>query len=271
VSVVLDWWRESPFATATWVDWLDMAILAWLVYRVLVLLRGTRAMQILLGIALLAVVWLGAEWLQFSAIGWVLDNVFLYALIATIILFQEDIRRALARAGGTVFTGASRGSDANVLEEVTQACFVLAQRRIGAIVAIERGASLVPYIEGARRLDARVSSELLQAIFHPSSPMHDGAVVVQGDRLLAAGAFFPIALSADVARMYGTRHRAAIGLTEDVDAVVLVVSEERGTVSLVKGGQVTPVVDANDLRTRLTEGLERDGKRDEIERQPAPA
>lgn len=257
MSWLLDWVVQSPLATATWVDWVDIALLAWLVYRGFLFLRGTRAMQSLLGLAVLGFVYLIADDIGLTTLHWVLDNLFVWAVLAIVILFQEDIRRVLARAGGTLFARSQRATDAQVLEEVIRACFSLAKRRIGGLIAIERTAELEPYTEGAHRLDAAASTELLVSIFHPSSPLHDGAVVLVGSRLHSAGVFLPISLSKDVSRAYGTRHRAAIGLTEETDAICLVVSEERGTVSLVQAGEVVPVVDANDLRQRLREGLER--------------
>jgi diadenylate cyclase len=129
----------------------------------------------------------------------------------------------------------------------------MASRRIGALIALEREASLEDYADGGNRLDARVSSELFLATFHPTSPLHDGAAVVRKDRVLAAKVFLPLSLSKDVSRFYGTRHRAAIGLTEETDAVVVIVSEERGTVSLVLHGEVQPVADQNEMRERLLE------------------
>jgi diadenylate cyclase len=248
---------ESPFFTATWVDWLDVGLLTFLIYAVLSVLRGTRAFQSLIGLLLLGAVYLVSDALGLSALHWVLDNLFVYVVLALLILFQEDLRRVLARAGGTVFTsGVSRAADdANRLEAIVRAVFTLAGRRIGALVALERAASLEPFCDGAHAVDGVVSDELLQAIFHPTSPVHDGAVIVRGGRIAAAGAFLPISLAKNLPKVYGTRHRAAIGLTERADAICLLVSEERGTVALVMGGRVVPVVDANDLRQRLQEIL----------------
>lgn len=191
-----------------------------------------------------------------SAMHWVLDTLSVYLALAVLILFQDDIRRALAGAGGTIFTRSNRPVQAPVLEEVVKACFALAQRRIGALIVFERAGSLSAYTEGANRLDALVSTELLAALFHPSSPLHDGAVVIGANRVMAAGVFLPITLSSELGRSLGTRHRAAIGLTEVTDGLCLVVSEERGTVTVVDGGQLAPVADSNDLRQRLAEKLE---------------
>jgi len=190
-----------------------------------------------------------------GAIHWLLNNLFVYAFVALLILFQEDIRRALARAGG-VLSRRTTPSEANLYEEVIQALFTLSKRKIGALVVIERTGSLAPYMEGAQVLDANISGDLLQCLFHPTSPLHDGAVVLSGQRLVAAGVFLPLTLSPNVARVYGTRHRAAIGLSEATDALILVVSEERGSVAIVQYGKITPVADDNELRHELFHGLE---------------
>lgn len=242
---------------STWVDWVDMGLLALVIYRVLASLQGTRAAQSLLGLALVAALYLASDVLGLTSVHWVLDTLFVYVVIALLILFQDDIRRALARAGGTLFTraGLLARSDANVMEEVIKACFALAHRKIGALIVIERAASLEAYSEGAHRLDAVVSTELLQSLFHPASPLHDGAVVISVERVVAAGVFLPISLSKEFTRAWGTRHRAAIGLSEETDGLCLVVSEERGTVALVLRGEVTPIADANDLRQHLGEKL----------------
>ncbi len=249
---------ESPFASMSWRDYVDIGLLSFLIYGALNVLRGTRAFQVLMGLLLLGLIYLLSAAFGFAALHWVLDNLFVYAVIGGLILFQEDIRRVLARAGGTLFTrGVTQEvSAANLLEEVIKAVFALASRRIGALVAIERAASLDPYCEGAHPLDAVVTTELLQALFHPTSPVHDGAVVIREGRISRAGVFLPISLSKNLPKVYGTRHRAAIGLTERTDAVCLLVSEERGTVAVVHGATIMPVVDANDLRQRLQEVLD---------------
>lgn len=255
--------EQSPLATAGPMDWIDIAILAWLAYRGLLFLRGTRAMQSLIGLTALGLIYVLSDDIGLHTLHWVLDNLFVWVVLAIVILFQDDIRRALARAGGTIFGRTQRRADAPVLEEVIRSCFSLAKRKIGALIALERTADLTSYAEGAHELDASASTELIQSIFHPTSPLHDGAILISGSRIMAAGAFLPISLAKEVSRAYGTRHRAAIGLTEETDAICLVVSEERGTVSLVQAGKVTPVVDANDLRQRLREGLERGRKHED--------
>lgn len=248
----------EPLLSARWADWLDILLLAFVLYRLFLVIQGTRAVQSLLGLGLLAALYVLSGIAGLSAVHWLLDELFVYIVIAVLILFQDDIRRVLARAGGTLF---SRGgslaspSQANVMEEVVKAVFALAHRKIGALMVIERQASLERYVEGAPPIDSVVSTSMLQAIFHPSSPLHDGAIVISHGRIVAAGVFLPISLSKEVARTWGTRHLAAIGLSEETDALCLVVSEERGTVALVSRGEITPVADPNDLRRLLVEKL----------------
>lgn len=236
-----------------WSDALDIGILAWLLYRTLLIIRGTRAIQALVGLGILLLVYVLSDQLSLHAVHWLLDRFFVYLFFGVIVLFQQDIRKGLARAGGRVFSRIRAPASIPMTEEIIKASFALASRRMGALIAIERGASLDDLVEPATRLDARVSQELLLAVFHPTSPLHDGAVVIQKERLAAAQVFLPLKLSKDVSRFYGTRHRAALGLTEETDAVVIIVSEERGTVSLVERGQIIPTSDANELRQSLME------------------
>lgn len=253
---MMSWWADSALATATWVDAFDIAILAWLIYRGLLLIRGTRALLSLVGLLIAALIYGISGYFGLNALHWVLDNLFVYAFLGLLILFQEDIRRALARAGG-VFTRSALPSEANRLEAVIQSVFALAERKIGALVVIERSGSLDPYIEGSQRLDSLVSGDLIQSVFHPTSPIHDGAVVIRGDRIVAAGVFLPLSLSKDLSKSFGTRHRAAIGLSDATDALILVVSEERGTVTIVQDGKLTAIADSNELRQALSAGLEK--------------
>jgi diadenylate cyclase len=231
----------------------DIAILAYVIYRSLLLLRGTRAFQSMLGLLVLFFIYALSAPLALYTVHWLLEKFFFYLILAVIILFQNDIRAALAKAGGRLFASFNAKADTSMIEDLVRACFALASRRMGALVAIQRSATLDDYVEPALALDARVSQELLMSIFHPTSPLHDGAVVVKSGRLAAAKVVLPLSLSKDVSRFFGTRHRAALGLTEETDAVVLVVSEERGIVSLAMSGALTPMADVNELRQRLQE------------------
>lgn len=239
-----------------WADVVDILVMAFLLHRAMLIMRGTRAFQSMLGLIAVLVLYVLSDLLGLTTIRWLLDKFFVYLVLAVIILFQRDIRRGLARAGGSLFPRLTAATDLSMLEELVKASFALASRRMGALIVIEREASLDDWIEPATPLEAKVSQELLLAIFHPTSPLHDGAVVLQKARISAAQVFLPLTQSKEVSRMLGTRHRAALGLTEETDAVVIIVSEERGTVSIVEQGKLTPCRDANELRSRLQEQLQ---------------
>ncbi|MCB9777758.1 MAG: TIGR00159 family protein [Alphaproteobacteria bacterium] len=246
--------------TFEWTDAVDIGIMAYLLYRALLILRGTRAFQSLVGLVFVLVLYVVSERFGLASIAWLLDKFFVYIVLAVIILFQTDIRRGLARAGGRFFPRLSQATDLSMVEELIKASFALATRRMGALVVIEREASLDDWVEAATPLDARIGQELLLSIFHPTSPLHDGAVVLQKGRIAAAQVFLPLTQSKEVSRMLGTRHRAALGLTEETDAVVVIVSEERGTVSVVEQGTLSPCSDANELRSKLQALLQPKGE-----------
>jgi len=265
------WINDGPLGTASWIDAVDVLLLAIAIYLSLRVLRGTRAFQSLVGLLLLAGVYLFSAAVGLSTLHWVLDSLFVYAVLALLILFQEDIRRVLAQAGGTVFASRARREieDVALIEEIVKATFQLANRRIGALVAIERTASLSTYAEAGQLLDAVTSNELLQALFHPSSPVHDGAVVIHEGRIERAGVFLPLSMARNLPKVYGPRHRAAVGISEVTDALVVIVSEERGTVAVVTDGTVTPVADPNDLRQMLQALLR--AQPEEAASKPTPA
>ena len=216
----------------------DIVIIAVLIYYVLKLLRGTRAMQTLIAVLLLVVLYQGARWAQFEMVEWLLDTLLPYVAIALIVLFQPEIRRALDRFGRSLTRSRfSSGDSAASYDDVVLAASYFSQNRTGALIAFERDMGLRTYIESGIPLDASLSYDLLLAIFHPGSPMHDGAVILQGTRLAAAACFLPLTLNTMVSNQLGTRHRAAIGVTEESDAIVVVVSEQTGAISLATAEQ----------------------------------
>jgi diadenylate cyclase len=237
----------------TWWDLLDIAIVSFLIYELLLLIRGTRAAQMASSAVFIIGLYFLSQWLRLETVNWVIRNLAAYVVIAIIVLFQSDIRRALAHFGrAPFFRYLERGSSAEeTVEELVVAAATLAARRIGAIVIIERQIGLRNYIEGGIPLDATVTYDLLASIFHPGSPLHDGAVIVQGDRIAAAACFLPLSVNPRVSRDLGTRHRAALGLTEENDAIAIVVSEETGTISLVIGGDLERGLSPEALRVRL--------------------
>jgi diadenylate cyclase len=244
-----------------WWDVLDVTIVAVMIYELLFLIRGTRAVQMALSGGFLIGLFFVSRWLQLEAVNWVIRNLASYVVFAIIVLFQADIRRALAHFGRTPFVRFfERASSADeTVEELVVAATNLSARRIGAIIVIERQIGLRNYIEGGIPLDATVTYDLLASIFQTASPLHDGAAIIQGDRIAAAACFLPLSVNPRVSRDLGTRHRAALGLTEENDAVAIVVSEETGAVSLAINGSLERGLSPEALRARLRSllGLQR--------------
>src|SRR5207248_244858 len=242
--------RRTPIS---WWDLLDILVVSILIYELLKLIRGTRAMQMALGVGFLAALLYGSRWGHLETVNWLVRNLVGYIVFAVIVLFQSDIRRALAHLGRAPFFRyfAKEESAEESIEELIVAAGMLSTQRVGAIIALERQIGLRTYIEGGIRLDAVLTYDLLLSIFQLSSPLHDGAVIVQDDRVAAAACFLPLTVNPKLSKELGSRHRAAIGLTEENDSVAVVVSEETGAISIVADGQISPGLDTDDLRTRL--------------------
>jgi diadenylate cyclase len=239
--------------TVSWADLLDIALVSFLIYELLLLIRGTRAVQMALSGGFLIGLFFLSDWLQLETVNWVIRNLGAYVVVAIIVLFQSDIRRALAHFGrARFFRYFERATSTDeTLEELVTAATTLSARKIGAIMVVERQIGLRNYIEGGIPLDATVTYDLMATIFQPGSPLHDGAAIVQGDRVAAAACFLPLSVNPRVSRELGTRHRAAIGLTEENDAVAVVVSEETGIISLAIAGDLERRLTADTLRIRL--------------------
>jgi uncharacterized protein (TIGR00159 family) len=236
-------------------DTLDVLVVAVGIYWVLLLMRGTRAIQILVGLGAILGLRVAAHFLELLTLGQILDTFLQPAVIILVILFQADIRRALARVGRGFFPRLAELRETQIVEEVVRACQTLTSRRTGALIVLERRTGLDDLIESGTLLDASLSKELLTSIFLPTSPLHDGAVVIQNGRLSYAGTILPLTLRTDLPDGVGTRHRAAVGITEETDAVVIVVSEETGGISVVVGGELNQGLDAPRLRVVLRDAL----------------
>lgn len=237
----------------TWWDLLDIAIVSIVVYELLKLIRGTRAVQMAIGIALLTGLFYMSLGLQLETVNWLIRNFVGYVVFAAIVLLQADIRRALMHLGrAPLFRRFERSeSDDDTIEELVVATTTLAARRTGAIIVIERRIGLRNFIESGIPLDARLTYDLLVSIFQPTSPLHDGAVIVQGSRVAAAACFLPLTVNPRLSRDLGSRHRAALGVTEENDSLAIVVSEETGHISLVIDGAIERNLDGDRLRARL--------------------
>jgi diadenylate cyclase len=240
-----------------WWDLLDVLIVAVAIYEILKLIRGTRAVQMGLGAGLLVALFYVSRWGHLETVNWLIRNMVGYLVFALIVLFQADIRRALAHFGrtpfGSYFGRTQRAEE--TIEEIVVAAGVLSGQRVGGIIAIERSIGLRNYIEGGIPLDATVTYDLLVTIFRPGTPLHDGAVIIQSERIAAAACFLPLTVNPRVSKDFGTRHRAAIGLTEETDAVTVIVSEETGRISLALEGGIDSGLTTDALRERLRELL----------------
>jgi len=240
-----------------WVDALDILIVAFCIYQFLVIFRGTRVALILLVLALLYLASRLSLHVGLLTVNWILQNLLGVWLLLMIIIFQPELRRALVSVGQTNFLKAFTGKEeAHMIDELARAAVSLASKRSGAIIVLQRETRLDSYIEPGVDLDALISRRLLESIFFPYSPLHDGAVIVSNGRIVAAACFLPLSLNPELSRDFGTRHRAAIGITEETDAVAIVVSEERGTISLAHEGRIEKDLDSVALRRRLGEILE---------------
>ena len=240
-----------------WRDVVDIAIVSILIYEVLKLIRGTRAVQMAVGAALAVALFYLSRLAELETVNWLIRNLVGYVVFAAIVLFQSDIRRALAHLGrAPFFRYLAKGETVDeTVEEIAVAAQMLSTQRTGAIIAIERQIGLRNYAEGGIPLDAEISYDLLVTIFQNGTPLHDGAVIIQENRVSAAACFLPLTVNPRLSKDLGTRHRAAIGLTEENDAVAVVVSEETGWVSVVLEGRIERNLTPERLRSRLRQLL----------------
>lgn len=236
-----------------WWDLVDIAIVSFLIYECLLLIRGTRAVQMGVGTLLIVAIFYISRLAPLQTVNWLIRNMLLYVAFVAIVIFQSDIRRALAHFGQAPFFRYFYRQEAadETIEEIVVAATMLSAQKVGAIVALEREIGLRNYIESGIPLDATLTYDLLVTIFHPGSPLHDGAVILQEGRVAAAACFLPLTVNPLVSRELGTRHRAAIGLTEEGDAVAVIVSEESGKISLAMDGRIDRSLSPDDLRLRL--------------------
>jgi uncharacterized protein (TIGR00159 family) len=245
---ILGFFQSSSFYIR---DLIDIALVAYIIYRFLLLIRGTRGVQMTFGIVVLLLLYWVSRYTGLNTIQWLLSNVLTYIVFAIIVLFQSEIRRGLAGIGKTPVLGRHSRQRSEGFEEITQTATTLASRKIGALIVIERDIGLKNYVENGIVLDAVLAFDLLVTIFNPNTPLHDGAVIVQQNRIAAAACFLPLTLDPYHSKELGTRHRAAIGITEETDAVAVIVSEETGTISLAIDGRITRNLDGVTLRATL--------------------
>lgn len=245
-------WNQVQFFLPGWLDLLQIAIVAFLLYRVLLIIQRTRAMQILLGLLVLAAAYLVSQVLRLTLIEAIMESVFQYGVIAALVVFQPELRTALSRLGQSrLIRMVNPMQERQLIDEIVSGVAELSRKKMGAIIAIQQEVGLDEYAQTGSRERVRVSSQMLQTIFTPGSPLHDGAVIVVGDEIRAAGAILPLTQYAVADKSLGTRHRAAIGLSEETDALVVVVSEETARVSVAQRGRLERDVETARLREIL--------------------
>lgn len=237
-------------------DVIDIALVAFIIYRILLLMKGTRGVQMTFGIVMLLLFFWATRFYHLAAVEWLLSNILTYIFFAIIVLYQSEIRRALTGIGIISIWGHNRRQTKNGFDEIVLASTTLASKKIGALVIIEREIGLRNYVESGIALDAMLTYDLLVTIFSPNTPLHDGAVIMQRNRILAAGCFLPLTLDPHLSQELGTRHRAAIGITEETDAIAVIVSEETGKISLAIGGKITRNYTGDSLRAALQNAME---------------
>lgn len=239
------------------IDFLDVAIVSYIVYRLLLLIKGTRAVQMLTGFGILGIAFMLSIKFELYTLHWILSYFFDSLILLVIVLFQDEIRRALTYVGkNPFFSSASTAEEMEMVSEVSRTATRLAHERIGALIVIERETGLKNFIDTGSKIDAKVRNELLYSVFIPTSPIHDGASIISDGRIAAAGCFLPLSKNPNIDKKLGTRHRAAIGLSEETDAVIILVSEESGEAYLVRNGKMTPSLSEDDLRNSLMAVLE---------------
>ncbi|MCK4306290.1 MAG: diadenylate cyclase CdaA [Candidatus Eisenbacteria sp.] len=243
LPIQIEWLRDA----------IDILIVTFLFYRLLILVRGTRAAQMFIGLITLVLLAVLAEWLHLSMLNWLVDSLRTVWVIAFIIIFQPEMRKALSQiTESRLFKRFVQVRELGYISEMHSAVERMSRKGLGALLVIERNIGLKNYLETGTRIDADVSAELIETIFTPPSPLHDGAIILQGNQLVAAGCILPLSANPALERALGTRHRAAVGLTEETDAIVIVVSEETRQISIAEGGQLTQNLQIGDLKSRLS-------------------
>lgn len=244
-------------AVIFWKPIIEILILWFVIYRIMLFFEGTRALQVLRGIIIVLVAFLLTQIFQLDILDWLMTKLFGISVIAILIIFHPEIRQGLARLGQRhLFSTTLRDEDLDyMLKEIGRATETLSQLKFGALIAIEKNDPLTSYLESGVLVDAKISADLIEAIFTPNNPLHDGAVIIQHGRIMAAGCLFPLSENQDLSRIYGTRHRAALGLSEETDTLVIIVSEERKDISLVYKGRLIKEMGKEELLAKIKETL----------------
>lgn len=248
-----NWFK--PFLNFSLVDLLDIIFVAFLIYNFLLIIKGTRILNVILGLSIFIGAYYGANYLNLKTLKIILGQIFFYLPIILILLFQNEIRKLLTKLIKNPFKIPLKKIEERVIKEVVLASIALSSKRIGALIVFERNEGLRDYIETGIPVNALVSAELIETIFLPDSPIHDGAIIIQGDMIASAGSFLPLSLNPMLAKDFGTRHRAGIGITEETDAICIIISEETGIISFAVNGHLQRYLDSTSLEGLLYEYL----------------
>jgi diadenylate cyclase len=252
VRALLSYWPHVSVAAV-----IDVLLVAVIIYEFLAIIRGTRAALMVVGVAGIALAFYFARIGELTTLNWLISNLLPYAVFALIVVFQGEIRQALARLGRKLSFRSAIGAEADAYDDIVLAANLFSQNQTGALIVIEREVGLRTYIESGVPLEALLSYDLLATVFRPSAPLHDGAVIIQKNRIAAAACFLPLSMNPVLSTQLGTRHRAAIGITEETDAIAVIVSEETGAISLAVGGKIERDLTVEELRARLSALLRR--------------
>jgi diadenylate cyclase len=248
---------SAPWPHMSLIAVIDILLVAIIIYELLALIKGTRAAYMLVGVAVLGLALYFSSVGELATLNWLLSALLPYTVFALIVIFSAEIRQALARLGRRLLLSRGPAAEADVYDDIVLAANLFSQNQTGALMVIEREIGLRTYIESGVPLDARLSYDLLATIFRPSAPLHDGAVIIQKDRVAAAACFLPLSMNPVLSTQLGTRHRAGIGVTEETDAIAVIVSEETGAISLAVGGKIERDLSVEQLRERIGELLRR--------------
>lgn len=254
------------FTDSTWQDWIkdiiDVGIVAFIIYKMMELVRGTRAVQLLKGILVLVATWAISTWFDLYTLKWLMNQMFTFGIVTVLIIFQPELRRVLEQLGrGKLFSRSSSFEGTGLseqIDEIIRAVRFMSKRKVGSLIVFERKTGVTEMIESGIALESKISSELLINIFTPNSPLHDGAVIIRGNQLMAAGCYLPLSENPFISKELGTRHRAAIGVSEVSDAISLIVSEETGQISLSMNGLIVRDINEESLISKLHEELSPD-------------
>lgn len=253
-------WKPD-FSTITIISLVDILIVAFVLYKAMMIIKGTRAVQLIKGLVVLLLASLVSNWFGLRTVAWILDQSQKVLLFALPVVFQPELRRALEQLGRGKFfarpmTMLNQETLENLLNEIIRAIKILSKNNLGALIIVEKETGINDFIETGIKIDGLVSAEFLINIFIPKSPLHDGAVIIRGDRVIAASCFLPLSENPNLSKELGTRHRAGLGLTEQSDAIAIIVSEETGVISVAEEGRLTRYLDENTLKELLSKRLQ---------------